>query len=87
MAEKQAKPIGKVTHYFDQAQVAVIALAKSASLKVGDSIRFEHGDTNFTQEVGSLQVEHKDVKSVKAGEDFGLKVDQPIHENAQVFKA
>ncbi len=87
MAEKAEKPIGKVTHYYDQAMAAVIKLAKGASLKVGDNIRFEGTNTDFTQEVTSLQVDHKDVKSAKAGVDFGLKVDQPAHENSQVFKA
>ena len=87
MAEKEAKPIGKVTHFFDQAMVAVISLNKGASLKVGDSIRFEGTDTDFTQKVSSLQVDHKDVKTAKAGMDFGLKVDEPAHQNSQVFKA
>ncbi|MBI3984109.1 hypothetical protein HY346_02305 [Candidatus Microgenomates bacterium] len=80
------KPIGKVTHYYDQAAVAVIALEKGASLKIGDEVSFIGTDTDFSQTVGSLQVDHQAVDSVKAGMDFGMKVEQKVHEHTQVFK-
>lgn len=80
------KPIGRVTHYFDAAQVAVINLEKGNSLQVGDTVRFVGGDTDFEQAITSLQVEHEDVDSVKAGDDFGMKVDQPVREGYRVYK-
>lgn len=81
------KPIGKVTHYFDKAGVAVIQLQKGATLKKGDKIQIKGNNTDFTQSISSLQLDHKDVDSVKAGDDFGLKVDQKVHEGNQVFTA
>lgn len=81
------KPIGRVTHYFDQAQVAVVNLERGNNLKVGDKIRFVGGETDFEQEITSLQVDHKDVDKVKAGDDFGTKVDQQVREGYRVFKA
>ncbi|MEK7096178.1 MAG: hypothetical protein AAB896_02740 [Patescibacteria group bacterium] len=81
------KVLGKVTHYYDHLGVAVIKLAKSAVLKKGDKVQFKGNNTDFTQEVVSLQADHKDVDSVKAGEDFGLKVDKPVKENDQVLAA
>ncbi|HLG90912.1 MAG TPA: hypothetical protein VI336_02010 [Candidatus Saccharimonadales bacterium] len=84
MAEKQ---IGKVTHYFDKVGVAIIQLQKGASLKKGDKIQIKGNDTDFTQTINSLQLDHQDVESVKAGDDFGLKVDQKVHEGNQVFAA
>lgn len=78
------KTLGKVIHYYDHLGVAVIKLAKGAALKKDDKIQFKGNNTDFTQKVGSLQVDHKDVDSVKAGEDFGLKVDKPVHEGNTV---
>ena len=84
---KPEQPIGKVTHYFDKLKVAVIELNKSGKLKVGDSIRIEGGELNYTQPVKSLQVDHEEVKSVKAGDDFGTKVTKKVHEGYRVYKA
>ena len=81
------KAIGKVTHYFDHLGVAVVKLAKGASLKQGDQVQFKGNSTDFSQTVKSLQVDHKDVAVAKAGDDFGLKVDKPVKENDQVFSA
>lgn len=79
--------LGKVTHYFDQLGVAVIQLAKGASVSKGDKLQFTGNKTDFSQTVGSLQVDHKDVEKVKAGDDFGLKVDKPVNEGDQVLAA
>lgn len=79
------KAIGKVTHYYDKAGVAVVQLAKGASLKTGDKVQIKGHTTDFSQKVGSMQIDHKDVEAVKAGDDFGLKVDQPAREGDQVL--
>ena len=81
------KLIGRVTHYYDHLEVAVINLSKGAKLKVGDSIKIVGGETDFKQKIGSMQVDHKDVDTVKAGDDFGLKVDKPVREGYKVFAA
>ena len=81
------KLIGKVTHYFGKAKVAVIQLEKGAVLKKGDKIQIIGHDTDFTQTVSSLQLDHQDVDSVKAGDDFGLRVDQKVHEGNQILEA
>ena len=71
--------IGKVTHYYDKLGVAIIDLTKGG-LKVGDEVRFKRGEEEFTQKIESLQIEHKSVDSVKAGDAFGLKVSQKVRE-------
>ncbi len=81
------KVLGKVTHYYDHLGVAVIKLSKGAALKKGDKVQFKGANTDFTQKVGSLQLDHKDVDAVKAGDDFGLKVDQKVHEGNTVHSA
>lgn len=80
-----AKPIGKVTHYYDKIGVAVVELS-TGKLKVGDELKFQQAENEFTQKVTSLQIEHKSVDSVKKGDAFGLKVDQPVKDGAKVYK-
>jgi hypothetical protein len=82
MAEE--KPIGKVTHYFDQIGVAVIALDKS--LSKGDSIHIKGKKTDLTQSVDSMQIEHAPVDKVEPGQDFGIKVDSAVDVGDEVFK-
>lgn len=78
------KPVGRVTHYFDKIGVAIIDLDKG-ELKVGQEIKFQHGDKEFSQKIDSIQIEHKDVEEVKAGDSFGIKVDQPTKPGTLVF--
>ena len=83
MAEE--KPIGKISHYFGNISVAVIDL--SGALKIGDNIRITGGETDFTQTVTSMEVDHKKVDSAKKGDSVGFKVDQKVRADYKVFKA
>lgn len=78
------KPIGKVVHYYDKLGVAIVDL-ESGGLKVGDEVKFKRGDGEFAQKVESLQVEHQSVDSVKKGDSFGVKVDQPTKPGTEVY--
>ena len=83
--EVEGKLIGKITHYFGNIEVAVIEL--SDTLKVEDTIRIIGGeDTDFTQSVGSMEMEHEKVETAKKGQSVGLKVDQKVREGYQVYK-
>lgn len=86
MVEEGEKFLGKVTHYYDKIMVAVVELAKGATIKKGDQVHFKGGDRDFIQTVSSLQIEHKDVEQAKAGDSFGMKVDQEVHEGDAVYK-
>lgn len=82
---KQSKPIGQIVHYFDKIGVAVIKL--SAGLKNGETIRIAGGkETDFTQLVASMQVDHKGVKSAKKGNEVGLKINKKVREGYKVYK-
>jgi len=77
--------IGKITHYFNKIQVAVIELL--GTLAVGDQIKIvRHSGEEFTMAVSSMQVEHEQIKEAKKGETVGLKVDQPVKEGDEVYK-
>lgn len=75
--------VGKVTHYYDKIGVAVIDL--SGTIKVGDLIKISGHDKEFTQSISSMQIEHAQLHEAKKGQVIGLKVDQPVKENDEVF--
>mgnify|MGYP001604332591 CR=1 FL=1 len=79
-----AKPIGKVVHFYDKLGVSIIDLS-SGGLKVGDEVKFKRGDEEFNQKIESLQVDHKNVDSVKKGDSFGVKVDKPTKVGTEVY--
>lgn len=68
--------IGKVTHFYDKINVAVVEVVNQ-KLRVGDMIKVSGHDHEFNQKVESLQVEHKQVDQLEPGESGGLKVDKP----------
>lgn len=86
MAEvEEGKLIGRITHYFDKIEVAVIEL--TVPLAVGDTIRVVGGeDTDFTQEVESMEVEHEKIKKAKKGDSVGLKIKEKVREGYKVYK-
>lgn len=82
--EEKPQEVGKVTHFFSKISVAVVEL--KAPLSVGDKIRIQGPTTNFEQTVQSMQIEHKDVKTAKAGQSIGLKVNDRVREKDTVYK-
>ena len=76
--------IGHVTHYFNKISVAVLSIKEE--LKIGDMIHVLGHTTDFTQKVTSMQIEHKNVDSVKPGDDFAIKVIEPAREHDVVYK-
>ncbi|MBU4274569.1 hypothetical protein KKE19_02020 [Patescibacteria group bacterium] len=83
--KEEGKLIGGITHYFSNIGVCVINL--SGILKEGDTIRVVGGEnTDFTQDVGSMQIEHEKVKSAKKGDSVGLKVKEKVREGYKVYK-
>ena len=78
------KPVGRVSHYFGQIEVAAIKL--SAPLKTGDTVRIEGGDASFTQKVASLQKDHEKKEHGKKGDEVGMKVKERVREGYRVYK-
>lgn len=76
--------IGHVTHYFSKINVAVLSIQDE--LRVGDMIHILGHTTDFAQKVTSLQIEHKNVDAVKPGDDFAIKVIEPVREHDVVYK-
>lgn len=81
MAEKK---IGKVTHYFGKIGVAAILL--TAELRVGDTVHIMGRNTDFGQQVVSMQLEHEAIEQGKAGQEIAIKVEQRARRNDRVYK-
>ena len=85
MAEEGDKQlVGKVTHYFTNIGVAVVAV--KASIAVGDTLSFEGTTTNFQQKVDSMQVENAEVEAAKKGDEIGMKVKDRVRGGDNVYK-
>lgn len=77
--------IGKVTHFFDKINVAIIKL-EAGKLVVGDTIKVAGRGSELVQEIKSMQIEHENVDKVQKGDEFGLKVDEKVKEDDIVYK-
>lgn len=82
---KTKKPIGRVEHFFDKIQVAVVKV--NAPIKLGDKICIEGHGKRFEQKVISMQIEHEPIKTAKKGQSIGMKVNEPVKEGDLVYKA
>jgi hypothetical protein len=77
------KRIGEVTHFFGKINVAVIKLTES--LKVGDNVHFLGRNTDFEQEVASMQVEHEAITSADKDSEVAIKTIQRVRRGDSVF--
>jgi len=85
MTDQKGKKIGEVIHYFGDIEVAIIKLSKS--LEVGDEIRVVGGeDTDFTQKVKSMEIDHDKIEKAKKGQEVGTKVKEKVREGYEVYK-
>ena len=75
--------VGKVSHYFDKAEVAVIKLV--SELKVGDKIVIIGNTTGIiNSNVESIEVNRKSVNKAKKGEEIGIKIPL-VRKNDEVY--
>lgn len=81
----EEKEIGKVTHYFGNIKVAAIEIT-AGGMAVGDRIRIKGATSDFTQTVGSMQIEHESVESAEPGDTVGIKVEEHARANDKVYK-
>jgi len=84
LSEEELQEVGKVTHFFSKISVAVVDL--TAALSVGDRVHIQGPTTDFEQTVDSMQIEHENVKTAKAGQSIGLKVKERVRERDTVYK-
>ncbi|MFH1209609.1 MAG: translation elongation factor-like protein [archaeon] len=80
----EEKPVGKVISFFSKIGVAAIIL--EGNLKIGDKIHIKGHTTDFEQILKSMQIDRKDIKEGKKGQDVGIKVDDMVRPNDLVYK-
>ncbi len=83
MADKDL--VGKVIHYYDKIGVAVLKLNKS--IKVGDRLKFVHGEDFFEQTVESMQLEHEQISVGKKGQEVAVKINRETKSGTLVYLA
>lgn len=89
MRKMADKLVGKITHYYEKINVAVVNV--SGTIKVGDTIKIKapetsQRETDFSQTVDSMQVEHKQIQEAKKGDDVGMKVGEEVKAGDEVYK-
>ena len=77
--------LGKVTHFFDKINVAVIRLDRT--VRAGEPVHFLGRSTDFQQTVDSMQVEHQAVQEGAPGTEVAVKVLQPVRAGDSVYRA
>ena len=75
--------VGKVTHYYKRIGVAVVELKKS--LNNGDRVLIRGKNTNFSQFVSSMEIEHEKVQAAGAGMEVALKVEETVRDGDVVY--
>lgn len=80
----EGKEIGRVFNFFEKIGVAAIEL--NGNVKLGDTLRFVGGESDFTQVVDSMQVEGKNVEHAKKGDRIGIKLAEKICRGAKVYR-
>jgi len=78
------KQVGKVISFFNKINVAAIILEDK--LKIGDKIHIKGHTTDFQQKVKSMQIDRKDIKEGKKGQDVGIKVDDRVRPGDVIYK-
>jgi len=76
--------VGTVSHVFKKIGVAVLDLTEP--LQAGDTIHITGQQTDLTQKVESMQVEHQNVQKAERGQCVGLKVMGEVREHDLVCK-
>lgn len=75
---------GQVINYYRSISVASIKV--SDLLEVGNSIHIKGHTTNFDQKVESLQIKHRQVTKVLAGDVVGLKVKEYVRKHDCIYR-
>lgn len=74
-----------MTHYFGNLEVAIVKFNKKVD--VGAKLHYKGATTDFTEDIKSMQYDHKPIESAKKGQEVGIKVEGKVREGDQVFGA
>ncbi|MGI6340876.1 MAG: peptidase U32 family protein [Minisyncoccales bacterium] len=76
--------VGHVTHYYPKIGVALINL-KHEGLKLNENIQIEGNKTFIEQKVESMEMDNKEIKKARKGEEIAIQVKEKVFNNDNVF--
>ena len=68
---KAPKPVGVVTHFYNEISVAIIKFNKK--IAIGARLAFRGATTDFEEEVKSMQYNHEPITIAPKGKQIGIK--------------
>ena len=77
--------VGRIVKFFAKPSVAAIEMT-GGTIKPGDTLKFKGHTTDFTDEVGRIEIDNQAVEEAKAGDLVGIKVAERVRENDTVYK-
>ncbi len=77
--------VGRIVKFFAKPSVAAIEVT-GGTIKPGDTLKFKGHTTDFTDEVGRIEIDNQAVDEAKAGDLVGIKVAERVRENDTVYK-
>lgn len=78
------EPIAVVSHYYGRIGVAVLDV--TGELHLGDFVLFQGATTDFSQEAGSLELNHRKIQFAGPGMEIAIKVDKPVRRGDRLYK-
>lgn len=78
------KEVGTVFGYYSK--IGVAAIKMSGKLSRGEEVHIKGHTTDFKQKIDSIQIKNKDVASLKAGDEAGIKVKDKVRPNDKIYK-
>jgi len=77
--------VGVVVKFFAKPSVAAIEVT-DGNIRQGDTLRYKGHTTDFTDQVGSIEVDNQPIEEAKAGDLIGVKVKERVRENDIIYK-
>ena len=79
------KPIGLVTHFYNEIGVAIVRFKERVPL--GTVLYFRGATTDFKHPVKSMQYDHKPISIAPKGKQIGIKVPKRVRKGDRVHRA
>lgn len=77
------KPVGEVTHFYGKAGVAIVKFNRD--IPKGSKVTFQGATTDFSQEVSSMEFDHKPIILAPKEKEIGIKVKNKVRDGDQVY--
>ena len=77
------KPVGEVTHYYGGLGVAIVKF--NQDMPAGKNVTFQGMTSDFSQDLSSMEVDHKSAQVAPRGREVGIKVKDKVREGDKVY--